>query len=282
MITATFIALLLPWIWGIFQKAITVQIITWLLPYIWGLFQKTVTIKIVAWLIPWIWYLVKVLFCGKFWYITGIFPYAFLIEYKERITNQKEKKVNDVKNHGSNLIARKYARVSTEGFDLEKNNDDLNNDKCENISLDTNSFLFENASAHEEKFTKIPYNMETACTQCSNGNPFFTIHDTDAVLTVGKGSLPLLSTNPFLQDCIDNSLILAAGDGSLPLLCTNPFLKDCINNPFIDISICFPKNFDDSFTDIPFAPTESDVYCNEWIEQHRNYFTMTAQSFSMY
>ncbi|GBN00300.1 hypothetical protein AVEN_114791-1 [Araneus ventricosus] len=124
--------------------------------------------------------------------------------------------------------------------------------------------------------------METACTQCSNGNPFFTINDAAAVLTTGKGSLPLLPTNPFLQDCINNSIILTAGNGNSPLLVTNPFLQDCINNPFIDISICFPNNFNDSVTDIPFAPTESDVYCKEWIEQYRKYFTETAQSFSIH
>ncbi|GBL98591.1 hypothetical protein AVEN_21894-1, partial [Araneus ventricosus] len=203
MISVNFIAFLLPWIWGIFQKTITVQIITWLLPCIWGLFQKTVTVKIVAWLIPWIWYLVKVLFFGRFWYITGIFPYAFLIEYKRKITNRRKNKINDVKIHGYNLITRKYTKVSNEGFDLEKNNNDMNSDKPENIALDTNLFLFENAGAHGEELNKNPYKMETAYTQCSNGNPFFTILETDTVLTVGKGSLPLLPTNPFLQDCID-------------------------------------------------------------------------------
>ncbi|GBL77566.1 hypothetical protein AVEN_41930-1 [Araneus ventricosus] len=252
MITANLIAWLLPWIWGLFQEMFTVKIIAWLFPWIWGVFQEMITVKIIVWLLPWMWGLFKVFFCGKYWYITCMIPYAFLIEYWKKITNQNKINSANIKIHKSNLIPRNDDCVLTKDIDCIKNNyDELNTEKCQNIVFSKSSSVrrYENRNAHGDKLAKIPYNIKAGCQLYSPGNPFFSINDAAALLT--------------------------AGEGSPPLLPSNPFFRDCINNPFIDTSDFFPNDFND----VPFYPIESEIYCKEWIEQHREYFTNTAPSF---
>ncbi|GBM46005.1 hypothetical protein AVEN_124886-1 [Araneus ventricosus] len=100
--------------------------------------------------------------------------------------------------------------------------------------------MSESPGAHGDELATNPFIIEDASQLYPSGNPFLDINDTAVVLDKEEKNFPLLSTNPFLQDCSNNQLI--------------------------DITIFFPNGLHDIFAGIPFAPTESDAYCKEWIE----------------
>ncbi|GBM95492.1 hypothetical protein AVEN_95948-1 [Araneus ventricosus] len=99
----------------------------------------------------------------------------------------------------------------------------------------------------------------------------------------------ILASHPFLE-IIEN--FGAHGDPFNPstienmghphLLTTNPFFQDCGRNPFLESSLKYPAVLEDEFTNVPFTPKESYVYCKEWVEKHRKGYIKTVRSFSCY
>ncbi|GBM77133.1 hypothetical protein AVEN_114443-1 [Araneus ventricosus] len=139
----------------------------------------------------------------------------------------------------STMLERKVACIWTDDIDCVKNINDemieLDNDYCQNNVSDTNPFLYmlENFDAHGDSLATNLFIIDDARQIHPSGNPFLDINDTVELLNTGEGSPDLLSTNPFSLDCF--------------------------NSQIIDISIFFPNGFDDLFTDIPYAHTDSDV-----------------------
>ncbi|GBM44134.1 hypothetical protein AVEN_93774-1 [Araneus ventricosus] len=209
--------------------------------------------------LPWLWGLFQVVVFGNWCSITYLIPYLLIIEKGKKKTTQRG---TNVSLHDSTILGRRDACVSTDDVVYVKNINvhitELNNDGSRNIVWDTNPFLdmLENLDAHGDVLATNPFLMEDARQLYSSGNPFLDINDTATVLNTGDGNPALLSTNPFIQDCPSNQIV--------------------------DISIFFPNGFGDVFTDIPYSPTDSDIYCKEWIEQHRKCFIKTVRSFSIH
>ncbi|GBO34704.1 hypothetical protein AVEN_55217-1 [Araneus ventricosus] len=210
-------------------------------------------------MLPWLWGLFQVGVLGNWWSITYLIPYLLIIEKGNKKTTQRGTNVClDV----SNVLERRDACVSTDDIVCVKNINvdiiELNKDCCRNIVWDTNPFLdmLENLDSHGDVLATNPFLIEDARQLYPSGNPFLDINHTASILNTGEGSPALLSTNPFIQDFSSNQIV--------------------------DISIFFPNGFGDVFTDIPCSPTDSDIYCKEWIEQHRKCFFKTARSFSIH
>ncbi|GBM11097.1 hypothetical protein AVEN_119057-1 [Araneus ventricosus] len=206
-------------------------------------------------MLPWMWGLSQVFVFGNLWYIYYMIPYLLCIQNRKKKTAQKG---TNVAMDDSTKLKRKDACISTADINcVESTNDEmilLNNGCCQNIVCENNPFLnmMKRPSAHGDELATNPFIIENANQVHPSGNPFLDINDIAVVLDTEEINLPLLSTNPFLQDCS--------------------------NNQIIDISIFFPNGIDD----LPYAPTESDAYCKEWIEQHRKCFIKTARSFSIH
>ncbi|GBL89974.1 hypothetical protein AVEN_178384-1 [Araneus ventricosus] len=126
-------------------------------------------------------------------------------------------------------------------------------DNCQNDILASNPFLemIENLGGHGDEYN--PFIIETTCQQYQMENPFLGI--------------------------IESATPLNNGESYPPLLPTNPFFKECVNNPFVDSSFNFPTVYEDEVTNTSFTPRESDTYFKEWIEQNRIYYIKTVQSF---
>ncbi|GBL81672.1 hypothetical protein AVEN_93457-1 [Araneus ventricosus] len=205
-------------------------------------------------MLPWIWGLFQVVIFGNLWCIFYLMPYLLIIEKGKKKTTQKGTNVNM---DDSTMLERKDACISTDDTDCVNNTDHemikLKNDCCQDIVPDTNPFLdmLENLDAQGDVLTRNPFIIEDESQLHPYGNPFLDINDTASVL------------NPDFR-------------------ATNPFSQDCSNNQIVDISIFFPNGFGDVFTDVPYASTDSDIYCKEWIEQHRKCFIKTVRSFSIY
>ncbi|GBO45244.1 hypothetical protein AVEN_152020-1 [Araneus ventricosus] len=210
-------------------------------------------------MLPWMWGLFQIFVYGNLSYIFYMIPYLLGIQIREKKTANKGTNV-DIDD--SAILKRKDACISTGDINsVKRSNDDmieLNYDYCQNIVSENNPFLhmLGNPGAHGDELATNPFIIEDASQLHPSGNPFLDINDTAVVLDTEERNLPLLSTNPFLQDFS--------------------------NNKITDISIFFPNGLGDIFADIPFAPTESDVYCKEWIEQHRKCFIKTVRSFSIH
>ncbi|GBN37711.1 hypothetical protein AVEN_98167-1 [Araneus ventricosus] len=209
--------------------------------------------------LPWLWGLFQVVVFGNWWSITYLIPYLLIIEKGKKKTTQRG---TNVSLDDSTILERKDACVSTDDIVCVKNINvditELNNDCSRNIVLDTNPFLdmIENLDARGDVLETNPFLIEDACQMYPSGNPFLNINHTASIVNTGEDSPALL--------------------------CTNPFLQDCPSNQIVDISIFFPNGFGDVFTDIPYAPTDSDIYSKEWIEQHRKCFIKTVRSFSIH
>ncbi|GBL81890.1 hypothetical protein AVEN_50490-1 [Araneus ventricosus] len=140
----------------------------------------------------------------------------------------------------SAILKRKDACISTEDINCVKSSKyemiELNYDCCQNIVRENNPFLhmLDSPGAHGDELLTKPFIIQDARQLHPSGNPFLDVNDATVVLDMEERNLPFLSTNPFLQDCS--------------------------NNEIIDRSIFFSNGLNDIFTDIPFAPTESDVY----------------------
>ncbi|GBL81710.1 hypothetical protein AVEN_93487-1 [Araneus ventricosus] len=210
-------------------------------------------------LLPWMWGLFQVVAFGNLWYIIYLIPYLLVIEKGRKKTT--EKGIN-VSMDDFTVLERKDAFISTDDTDCLNNTNnemiELKNDCCQDIFSNTNPFLamLENLDTQGDALSRNPFIIEDACQLHPYGNPFMDINDIASVLNTGEGSPALRATNPFSQDCS--------------------------NNQIVDISIFFPNRFGDVFTDIPCASGDSDIYCKEWIEQHRKYFIKTVRSFSIY
>ncbi|GBN77434.1 hypothetical protein AVEN_146605-1 [Araneus ventricosus] len=210
-------------------------------------------------MLPWMWGLFQVFVYGNLWYVFYMIPYFLCIQNRKKETAQKG---TNVGMDDSTIPKRKDACISTEEINcVESTNDgmiELSKDFCPNVVCENNPFLhmLESPGAHGDELATNPFIIEDASQLHSSGNPFLDFNDTPLVLDTEERNLPLISTNPFLQDCS--------------------------NNQIMDISIFFPNGLDGIFTDIPFVPTESDAYCKEWIGQHRKCFIKTARSFSIH
>ncbi|GBL81700.1 hypothetical protein AVEN_93478-1 [Araneus ventricosus] len=208
-------------------------------------------------MLPWIWGLFQVFVYGDLWYIIYLIPYFLCIQQGEKKTAQKG---TNVDKNDSTLVERKDACISTDDTDFVTNANDemieLNNDCGQNIFCENNPFLhtLESPGAHGNELVTNPFISKDANQLHPSGIPFLEISATAVYLNAEETNRDLFPTNPFLQDCS--------------------------NNQIIDTSIFFPNGFDHLFNDI--SPTESDIYCKEWIEKHRKCFIKTVRSFSIH
>ncbi|GBN68816.1 hypothetical protein AVEN_136554-1 [Araneus ventricosus] len=81
--------------------------------------------------------------------------------------------------------------------------------------------------------------------------------------------------NPFL-DKNEKFLLMNTGESWIPLLSSNPFFNDCLENG--SISILNP--FDDPLKNVPQSPMDYKIHCQEWVEKHRGYHVTNLRSFS--
>ncbi|GBL81695.1 hypothetical protein AVEN_93475-1 [Araneus ventricosus] len=208
-------------------------------------------------MVPWIWGLFQVFVYGNLWYAIYLVTYLLCIQNGEKKTAQKG---TNIVMDDSTLVEMKDACISTDDIDCVKNTNDKmveqNSDCGQNIFCENNPFLHMLGSpgAHGNELVTNPFISKDANQLHPSGNTFLEISATAAYFNSERTSLALLPTNPFLQDYS--------------------------NNQIIDISIFFPNGFDHLFNGI--APTESDIYCKEWIEQHRKFFIKTVRSFSIH
>ncbi|GBN64408.1 hypothetical protein AVEN_21421-1 [Araneus ventricosus] len=209
-------------------------------------------------MLPWLWALFQVLAFGRLLYVIYMIPYLLLIKNAEKESAEKKSKSTNVDVQDFPLVAKKDASTSTDEIDLANNKTsdekiDQNTGNRQDDLLLSHPFLemIENFGQHGDPFN--PFNTEAII---QLGNPFLGFNEPAAALNFGE-SCPLL----------------------LP---TNPFFQECGNNPFLDTSLQFPTVLEDEFTNIPFVPRESDVYCKEWVEKHRKGYIKTVCSFSCY
>ncbi|GBN78295.1 hypothetical protein AVEN_56093-1 [Araneus ventricosus] len=206
------------------------------------------------------WALFQVLIFGNFSYVIYLIPYALTFKNIEKSSTRKKAKGTNVGMQDFDFVAKKDVSTSTEEIDSANNktsNDkiELNIDNLQNGILASNPFLdvVENLVPHGDPFD--PFHFETVRHPYRLGNPFMGIMETATTASNGEPRPPLLPTNPFLQDCMNN-----------------PFFE---SSPQVAI-------FVDGSPNLPFSPRESDAYCKEWVAQHRKCYLKTVRSFSCY
>ncbi|GBL83917.1 hypothetical protein AVEN_100816-1 [Araneus ventricosus] len=82
--------------------------------------------------------------------------------------------------------------------------------------------------------------------------------------------------NPFL-DKNEKLLLMNTGESWIPLLSSNPFFNDCLKNG--TTSILNPS--DDPIKNVPQSPMDSKILCQEWVLKHREYHVKNLRSFSI-
>ncbi|GBO21479.1 hypothetical protein AVEN_265854-1 [Araneus ventricosus] len=82
--------------------------------------------------------------------------------------------------------------------------------------------------------------------------------------------------NPFL-DKNEKLLLVNTGESWIPVLSSNPFFKDCLENG--TISILNPA--DDPMKNVPQSPVHYKIHCKEWVEKHREYQVKKLRCFSI-
>ncbi|GBO20385.1 hypothetical protein AVEN_39882-1 [Araneus ventricosus] len=219
---------------------------------------KTVAVCV---MLHWMWALFQVLVFGNFSYVIYLIPYALTFKNIEKSSTRKKAKGTNVGMQDFSFVAKKDVSISTEEIDSANNKTshdkiELNINSHQNGILASNPFLdvVENLEPHGDPFD--PLNFETMRHPYRLGNPLMGIMETATAASNGEPRPPLLHTNPFLQDCM--------------------------NNPFFESSLQFTSVFVEGSPNLPFSPRESDAYCKEWVKQHRKCHLKTVRSFSCY
>ncbi|GBN55210.1 hypothetical protein AVEN_246139-1 [Araneus ventricosus] len=152
-------------------------------------------------------------------------------------------------------VKKKDAATQADGIDFYDSNATENsesaNEKCPNIYSVTNPFanMFINPYSNTEGLFP---------------NPF-----------LGDGLMDELK-NPFLEKN-EKLMLMSTGQSWIPLLSSNPFFDDC----FADSSTYIQNPSEDPMKNVPQSRMDSKTHCQEWVEKHREYHFKHLRSFSI-
>ncbi|GBN00662.1 hypothetical protein AVEN_32315-1 [Araneus ventricosus] len=82
--------------------------------------------------------------------------------------------------------------------------------------------------------------------------------------------------NPILGKS-EKLLLMNIGESWIPVLSSNPFFNDCLENG--SISILNPA--DDPMKNVPQSPMDYKIHCQKWVLKHREYQVKKLRSFSI-
>ncbi|GBN17722.1 hypothetical protein AVEN_221253-1 [Araneus ventricosus] len=87
--------------------------------------------------------------------------------------------------------------------------------------------------------------------------------------------------NPFLS-ANENQVLFNTGESWIQLTSSNPFFKEYLNNP-VEIDSAYILNLPENPLDnLPQGVTDYDIYCQEWVKEHRKFHLKNVRSFSIY
>ncbi|GBL91839.1 hypothetical protein AVEN_239752-1 [Araneus ventricosus] len=131
----------------------------------------------------------------------------------------------------------------------------------------------ENSESAKEKLQNTV--VETNPFANMSSNPYA---DTDGLFPNPflRGELMEDLQNPFL-DKNEKLLLMNTGKSWIPLLSSNPFFNDCC----ADGSICILNPSDDPMKNVSQSPMDYNIHCQEWVQKHREYHVKKLRSFSI-
>ncbi|KAF8770554.1 hypothetical protein HNY73_018064 [Argiope bruennichi] len=116
-----------------------------------------------------------------------------------------------------------------------------------------------------------------------HNNPFANMTSNPYTLENGHFPNPFLdfeyvggTKNPFLEKHQEMRL-MKNGDTWTPLISSNPFFDECL----ADVNICIINRTEDTLECVPQNPIDCKSYCEKWVRDHRKYQVKKLRSFSM-
>ncbi|GBN87346.1 hypothetical protein AVEN_213431-1 [Araneus ventricosus] len=92
---------------------------------------------------------------------------------------------------------------------------------------------------------------------------------------LGDGLMDAIK-NPFLEKN-EKLMLTSTGQSWIPLLSSNPFFDDCV----ADTSTYILNPSEDPMKNVPQSPMDYKTHCQEWVEKHREYHFKNLRSFSI-